>query len=82
VVAADGDADAAARSQLLGGVVDRAGTSQRRRLAAHAATADVDRRPLLTERERDALAAPAARAGDERDFLLQSPLGHTNNPGG
>jgi hypothetical protein len=71
VVAADRYADAAAGGQLLGGVVDRAGASKRRRLAADAATADVDRRPLLAENEGDALAAATARAGDERNLPIQ-----------
>src|SRR5919198_1316529 len=43
-------------------------TSQCRRLAADAATAHVDRRPALAENERDALAAAAAAARDERDL--------------
>src|SRR5439155_11051498 len=76
VVAADGDSGAAARRQLLGGVVDRAGTAERGRLAADAAAGDVDGRALLAEHERDPLAAAAARTGHERDLLFQSRSGH------
>src|SRR6266511_1257473 len=79
VVAADGDAGAAASGQLLRGVINRAGTSQRRRLAAHAATADVDRRAPLAEHEGDALAATAARARDEHDLPLESLCAHRGN---
>jgi hypothetical protein len=68
VVAADGDASAAAGGQLLGGVVDRSRASQGRRLTADTATADVDGRSLLAECERDALAAAAARAGTSTTF--------------
>src|SRR5207249_4495833 len=72
VVAANGDTDAAAGRQLLGGVVDRAGAPQRRRLAADAATADIHDRAPLAEHERDALAATTACPGDKRNFPFQS----------
>jgi hypothetical protein len=76
VVAADGDAGPAARAQLLGGVVDRAGAPERRGCTADAATADVDGRALLAEHERDSLAAAAAGAGDERNFPRQAGPSH------
>jgi hypothetical protein len=77
VVAANGDACAAARGQLLRGVVDRAGTVERGRLAANGAAGDIDDRAFLAEDERDPLSAAAARTGDERDGSVQSRLGHS-----
>ena len=73
VVTADGDAGAAAHGQLFGGLVDRARTSQRRRLTADAATGDVDDCSARAQHERDALAAAAARSCDERDFSFEHP---------
>src|SRR4029453_18253260 len=66
MVTANGDAGTAAGGELLGRVVDRAGTVERGRLTANAAAGDVDGRALLPEDERDPLAAAATRTGHER----------------
>jgi hypothetical protein len=71
MVAAYGDADAAAGGYLLGGLVDRAWAAERRRLAADASPGDVDGRPFLSENQSDALAAAAAGASDESDAISQ-----------
>jgi hypothetical protein len=76
VVATNRDARTAAGGQLLGGVVDRAAAPERGRLAANAATGDVDSRTLLPENERDPLAAAPTRTRHERYPVLQAWLGH------
>jgi hypothetical protein len=56
---------------LLGGVLDRAGPVERRRLAAHAAAGDEDGRAPLAQHLGDRLASAAARPRHERDLVVQ-----------
>src|SRR5204862_5852631 len=79
MVAADRDPRPPAGGDLLRRLIDRAWSSERRRLAPHAPAGDVDGRSPLTEHERDPLAASAARPGHQGDVPVGRTFAHGKN---
>src|SRR5215831_13580979 len=69
VIGLNRNAFPAARGDQLGGLLDRLGPTRSRGFAAYAPAAAVDRGTGLAQRDGDAAAGAARRAGDEGDLL-------------